>query len=121
MFCTVETKGRAPTNGWTRRFGWDILSLMSKAVKNAASQAAPSEDMPFEQALHRLESILEGMESDELPLETLIARFEEGTRLVRLCQAKLAEAEVKIQQLEQGQDGELSLKSVSLNQLSNSD
>ena len=36
------------------------------------------------------------MESGDLPLESLLARFEEGTRLVKTCQAKLEEAELKI-------------------------
>ena len=50
------------------------------------------------------------MESDELPLETLLARYEEGMRLVKICQEKLAEAELKIQQLEKNAAGELKLK-----------
>ena len=50
------------------------------------------------------------MEADDLPLETLIARYEEGTRLVKICQEKLAEAELKIQQLEKNAAGEMKLK-----------
>lgn len=52
------------------------------------------------------------MESDELPLETLLARYEEGTKLVKICQEKLAEAELKIQQLEKSAGGEMKLKSL---------
>ena len=66
--------------------------------------------MPFEEALKKLEGIVEAMESDDLPLEMLLARFEEGTRLAQICQAKLAEAEVRIQQLEQTAAGALELK-----------
>ena len=54
------------------------------------------------------------MESDELPLETLLARFEEGTRLAKVCQSKLTEAELKIQELEANASGELTLKRVNL-------
>ncbi len=79
---------------------------MSKAVKNSAAGS----EMPFEEALHKLEAIVESMEADDLPLETLLARFEEGTKLSKICQAKLAEAEIKIQQLEKNAAGELSLK-----------
>ncbi len=50
------------------------------------------------------------MESGELPLETLIARYEEGVKLAKICQEKLAEAEAKIQQLEKTATGELTLK-----------
>ena len=83
---------------------------MSKPTKAAAAQTAAGNDVPFEEALKRLENIVESMESDELPLETLLTRFEEGTRLTQICQAKLAEAELKIQQLEKNSAGEFKLK-----------
>ena len=85
---------------------------MSKTTKAAPAQAVSGKDLPFEEALKKLESIVETMESDELPLETLLARFEEGARLAKICQTKLAEAELKIQQLEKNAAGELTLKSV---------
>ncbi len=66
--------------------------------------------MPFEEAIKRLEGIVESMEGQDLPLETLLARYEEGARLAQLCQAKLSEAELKVQQLEKNAKGELSLK-----------
>ena len=70
--------------------------------------------MPFEEALKKLEGIVESIESDELSLEALLARFEEGTRLAKICQSKLTEAELKIQQLETNASGELTLKRVNL-------
>ena len=70
--------------------------------------------MPFEEALKKLEGIVESIESDELSLEALLARFEEGTRLAKICQSKLTEAELKIQQLERNASGELTLKRVNL-------
>ena len=75
---------------------------------------AKSEELPFEEALKRLEAIVEAMESEDLPLETLLAKYEEGTRLSRICQQKLAEAEVKIQQLEKNATGEIKLKALTL-------
>lgn len=82
---------------------------MSKAAKSPGSNAVPS-DLPFEAALQKLESIVESMESDELPLETLLTRFEEGSKLAQVCQSRLAEAELKIQQLEKSTAGEFNLK-----------
>jgi exodeoxyribonuclease VII small subunit len=87
---------------------------VSKTAKAAAAQSVTAKDLPFEEALKKLEGIVEAMESDELPLETLLARFEEGTRLARICQSKLSEAELKIQQLEKNAGGELTLKPVPL-------
>lgn len=47
--------------------------------------------------MERLESLVSEMESAQLPLDQLIARYEEGVRLVRLCQEKLDAAQQKIQ------------------------
>ena len=87
---------------------------MSKSVKNSDGPKAAAESLPFEEALKRLEAIVETMESEDLPLETLLARFEEGNRLALACQGKLAEAEQKIQQLEKNAAGELVLKPANL-------
>jgi exodeoxyribonuclease VII small subunit len=66
--------------------------------------------MPFETAVKNLESIVESMESGDLPLETLLTKFEEGSRLVKICQAKLEEAETKIQKIEKNSAGEIEVK-----------
>ena len=83
--------------------------------KAGPASASPAV-LPFEQALKNLEEIVEAMESQDLPLETLLARYEEGTRLARLCQEKLAEAEVKIHQLEKNSAGEFKLKPMQLSE-----
>jgi exodeoxyribonuclease VII small subunit len=82
---------------------------MSKASKSAA----PAEPT-FEDALKKLEAIVTEMESADLPLETLLSRYEEGVKLARACQSKLADAELKIQRLEKAADGELTLKPADL-------
>ena len=87
---------------------------MSKQAKAAPDQTAGGKELPFEEALKKLEGIVESIESDELSLEALLARFEEGTRLAKICQSKLTEAELKIQQLETNASGELTLKPVNL-------
>lgn len=53
----------------------------------------------FEAALKRLEAIVEQMESGETDLDTMIASFEEGQRLVKFCTAKLNEVEKKIEKI----------------------
>jgi len=78
--------------------------------KSARANDAAKGNLPFEEALKKLEGIVGAMESDDLPLETLLARYEAGTKLVKICQEKLAEAELKIQQLEKNAAGEMKLK-----------
>ena len=77
------------------------------------AQAKP--EIPFEDAMQKLEAIVDAMESGDLPLESLMAKFEEGTRLAKICQATLAQAEVRIQQLEKNAAGELTLKPIEIN------
>jgi len=85
---------------------------MSKPSK--AAEAARLDSLPFEEAMKRLETIVDAMESDELSLEQLLARYEEGMKLARVCQAKISDAELKIQQLEKNAEGALTLKPVAL-------
>ncbi len=80
---------------------------MSKAARNPTGAAEP---LPFEEALKQLEATVEAMEAGDLPLENMLARFEEGVKLARHCQTKLQEAELRIQQLEKTAAGEFALK-----------
>lgn len=75
-----------------------------------ASPAAPASGAGFEAALSELEAIVEAMESEDLPLDTLLRRYEEGVKLAQVCQTRLAEAEQRVQQLETNLAGELRLK-----------
>jgi len=52
----------------------------------------------FEDSVARLESLIEAMENGDTPLADLVAKFEEGSKLLKDCQAQLTEAELKIKQ-----------------------
>lgn len=53
----------------------------------------------FEDALSKLESIVEKFESGELSLDEMIKKYEEGSELAKYCLTKLEEAEGKIKLL----------------------
>jgi exodeoxyribonuclease VII small subunit len=61
--------------------------------------------LSFETALTKLEAIVESMETGEVPLADLLAKFEEGNKLLRHCEGRLKEAELKIEQLKKERDG----------------
>jgi exodeoxyribonuclease VII small subunit len=61
--------------------------------------------LSFETALSKLETIVESMETGEVPLADLLAKFEEGNKLLRQCEGRLKEAELKIEQLKKERDG----------------
>ena len=51
----------------------------------------------LEKSLAQLESLVEELESGDLPLEKAMKKFEEGIRLTRGCQAALKDAEQKVE------------------------
>jgi exodeoxyribonuclease VII small subunit len=65
---------------------------------DSATQPA-AEEFSFEEALARLEEIVEELESGPMALEEALKRFEEGTRLQRVCLQKLQQAETRIEQV----------------------
>ncbi|MEE2813738.1 MAG: exodeoxyribonuclease VII small subunit [Verrucomicrobiota bacterium] len=71
-----------------------------------------SEEISFEEAAEKLESIVEAMESDELPLEKLLVQYEQGAKLAKICEDKLEAAEKRITQLDKNMGGELSSRTV---------
>lgn len=64
----------------------------------------------FESALERLEQIVEEMEGDRLALEDLLVRYEEGTRLVKVCQHRLDSAEKRIELITRDASNEVHLE-----------
>jgi exodeoxyribonuclease VII small subunit len=65
-----------------------------------------ADEPTFEESLARLEAIVRSMESGELSLEKMMAGFEEGTGLVKLCTRRLNEVEKRIEKLVK-KDGEV--------------
>ena len=67
-----------------------------KVKKKGAEPVLARNGLTFESAIQRLEKIVADMEEAELPLEDVLKRYEEGTRLSPFLQpAKLDEAEKK--------------------------
>ena len=56
----------------------------------------PAEEIKFETALARLEEIVRTLEGGRCPLEESMRYYEEGVRLVRICNEKLDVARRKI-------------------------
>ena len=66
------------------------------AARTPVSEA-PQETPTFENAMERLEAVVEQMENSKLPLEELIRCYEEGTRLIKVCSERLSAAEQRIE------------------------
>ncbi|BCU81596.1 hypothetical protein JIR001_13790 [Polycladomyces abyssicola] len=67
------------------------------AETNEARQSV--ESLPFEEAMKRLETVVEQLESGEVPLEEAIRLFEEGMRLANHCGKTLDRVEQQVEML----------------------
>ena len=63
----------------------------------------------LEKALNDLETLVEELESGDLPLEKAMQKFEDGIKLTRNCQSALKEAEQKVEILLKSAGGEEAL------------
>jgi exodeoxyribonuclease VII small subunit len=59
--------------------------------------------MTFEDALERLESIVDTLSKGKLSLDETMEKFEEGIRLFRLCDERLRSAEQRVSVLSQSE------------------
>lgn len=57
------------------------------------------ENLQFEEAIEKLESIIERMESEQIPLEELLKDYEEGTKLLKLCRDRIDGARQKVDKI----------------------
>ena len=64
----------------------------------------------LEKALADLESLVEDLETGDLPLDKAMKKFEDGVKLTRSCQAALKDAEQKVQILLKSAGGEENLE-----------
>ena len=72
---------------------------------NDTPPPADLQTISFEDALRELESIVTALEAGNVSLDDAIGAFERGTALKALCQARLEEARMKVEQLRLPADG----------------
>ena len=63
-------------------------------------------DLSFEQALAQLEQIVAQLESGQAELERSIALYERGAKLKAHCEARLRAAQLRVERIVVGRDGE---------------
>ncbi len=73
-------------------------------------------DIKFEDAVQRLEQIVDQLEAGDLPLEQSLKVFEEGVGLARRCAKYLDEAEKRIEILTRDESGSLRAESLALDE-----
>lgn len=75
-----------------------------------AARKKDDEPKSFEDAMTRLDAIVAQLEEDKLPLDEMLARYEEGVALARYCGEKLEAAEQKVRLIAKKADGSVTLE-----------
>jgi exodeoxyribonuclease VII small subunit len=68
-----------------------------------------SKSINLEKSLAELETLVEELESGDLPLDKAMKKFEQGIKLTRNCQTALKDAEQKVEILLKSAGGDESL------------
>lgn len=74
-----------------------------------SSSPEQPKELSFEESFHRLEEILENMNSSTVHLDEALKLYEEADKLINSCSKKLNDAERKIEILIKNRSGELVL------------
>lgn len=69
------------------------------------SDAPDIDALTFEQALAELEQIVARLESGQAPLDDSVRLYERGSRLKAHCEARLAEARLRVEKIVMGANG----------------
>ncbi|MGI1679757.1 MAG: exodeoxyribonuclease VII small subunit [Cellvibrionaceae bacterium] len=83
-----------------------MATRSEKKTTTKSASASSGKEIDFEKALSNLETLVTKMESGDLSLEESLRAFEEGVKLTRDCQSRLASAEQRVKVLME-QQGEL--------------
>lgn len=81
-------------------------------AKSSKSTNDAKQELSFEESLAQLEAIIAEIEQGKIGLEDSIERYEQGMKLLRRCRQILAEAELRIQKLQEGSEGELTTEAL---------
>lgn len=86
---------------------WIVLKYSAQTSNLIRVSKTDAMELAFEAALKNLETVIEELESGNVPLEKLVEKYEEGTSLLKVCHKRLNQAELKIEKLREkaGQPG----------------
>lgn len=86
---------------------------MPQGREDAATAPRTVEDLSFEEALAELEAIVSRLEQGKGNLADAIGDYERGTALRKHCEARLGEAEARLQAIVDGPSGPTALRDMS--------
>jgi exodeoxyribonuclease VII small subunit len=87
-----------------------VLARQMVIAKRLMSQNPPSNppvtELSFEEAMARLDRIVQEMEEERLPLEDMVQTYEEGVRLLAQCRDRIEVARLRVEKINNVLDGQ---------------
>lgn len=69
-----------------------------RAARTLMSKSSPKKDeMSFEDAMRRLDELVTGIDSNQIPLADMITSYEEGVQLLKICRQHLDTARRRVE------------------------
>ena len=99
----------------TLKFWISVMVSTNTMALTLSDQAAS--DLNFESALKELERIVHKLEEGRVPLEEAVILYEQGAILKSHCDVLLNKARLKIQDIMQNKDGEITVTPSALQQM----
>jgi exodeoxyribonuclease VII small subunit len=69
--------------------------------KTTSPISSADENLSYEAALQQLEALVARMDSGQMPLDELLAGYQRGAVLLKICRDKLAAVEQQIKRLDE--------------------
>lgn len=85
-----------------------VAAAMQKTTIESSALPADIAALSFEDALGELEKLVKQLEDGKAKLGDAMSAYERGTHLKRHCEAKLREAQARIEQIAMAADGTIS-------------
>ena len=91
-----------------------VRGFVAASTDTAMGDEKPIDSMSFEEALAELEGIVGRLEQGRSTLEDAIGAYDRGAALKRHCEAKLREAQERVERIAQRADGSVSTEPMKL-------
>lgn len=85
--------------------GFAIVRIRSAELSPFFMSSSPTPDPSFEEAMERLDEIVESMEGERLALDEMVGRYEEGVKLLTLCRQRIDHARMRVERINVLLDG----------------
>lgn len=106
-------KSSPDTQGMEKKV--NVKKVKAHPQKGAKRESSQEDNPSFEKSFHELQTIVEEMEREDIPLEKLLEKFERGIALIKECTELLRSARLRVEKYIEERDGTYRIKGLGNN------